>query len=128
MSCPDLWLTGECSCEDGYTDTDCGVNLNHVPVLNDLPFSGLCDVSTRACADFPVFGDLFVEVHNISCRVIFKTVSTYCLLRIYAKLCMGESSNMLCLTITKMQLFSFLKDVLRLLEMLFESIYSWIKF
>ena len=69
---------GVCSCDDGYTDTDCGVNYNHVPVLFDLPFGGLCDVNTRICADFPVFGDLFVEVENITCRLVFKDVSYKC--------------------------------------------------
>ena len=67
--------TGECHCNEGYTTSDCSVNQDHVPDLFDLPFSSLCDKTVRYCAQFAVFGDLFIAEQNVTCRVTIRNVS-----------------------------------------------------
>ena len=68
-------FTGECICIEPYAGRDCSVDRNHVPILHDLPFQGICDKVERPCLTSPTYGDLFIESENLMCKTTILDVS-----------------------------------------------------
>ena len=62
-----LYMTGECVCFDGFGDTDCAIDLRKPPKFSRTP--GDCDFSKRPCRATPVYGGLFMDSQNLTCKV-----------------------------------------------------------
>ena len=66
-------VLGDCVCFDGFGDTDCAIDLRVPPRFSHTP--GDCDFFKRPCRATPVYGGLFLDGQNLTCRVQVVEVS-----------------------------------------------------
>ncbi|XP_050408342.1 von Willebrand factor D and EGF domain-containing protein [Patella vulgata] len=62
-------VEGICICEKNYGGSDCSVNISDPPVMEYLSEDGYCDLSDDECSEVSVFGGIFVETENTSCKI-----------------------------------------------------------
>ncbi|KAK3592573.1 hypothetical protein CHS0354_018840 [Potamilus streckersoni] len=76
LSCPldcngrGLCRNGTCSCQKGYGDVDCSVDLSQPPITFGIPDRGICDLQKRPCRKTSVLGQHFIESKSLMCRTI----------------------------------------------------------
>ena len=71
---------GVCTCDEGFAEADCSVNLHAPPVITGTARGGICDTGIRACRAIPVYGKNFLDSPNITCRV---TVEQVCFVKVF---------------------------------------------
>ncbi|KAK3592180.1 hypothetical protein CHS0354_024854, partial [Potamilus streckersoni] len=60
---------GTCTCNAGFGDVDCSVDLSQPPNIDSIPDRGLCDLQKRPCRKTSVLGMNFVKSDSLSCRL-----------------------------------------------------------
>ncbi|XP_052766474.1 uncharacterized protein LOC128207536 [Mya arenaria] len=61
---------GQCVCQDGYYDIDCGQDIRQPPRIEGIPDLGVCDLNMRECGVTSVFGRNFIESSTLSCKLV----------------------------------------------------------
>ncbi|XP_071085371.1 von Willebrand factor D and EGF domain-containing protein-like [Haliotis cracherodii] len=62
-------VRGICTCDSGFVEDDCSVNLNLPPRVTRLSRDGLCDVANSTCLATFVYGDNFYNSTGLKCRI-----------------------------------------------------------
>ncbi|XP_067669016.1 von Willebrand factor D and EGF domain-containing protein-like isoform X2 [Haliotis asinina] len=62
-------VKGVCTCNSGFVEDDCAVNLNVPPRVTRLSRDGLCDVANSTCLATYVYGDNFYNSTGLKCRI-----------------------------------------------------------
>ncbi|KAL3871227.1 hypothetical protein ACJMK2_039235 [Sinanodonta woodiana] len=64
-----LCVNGTCICDAGYGSYDCSLDLSEPPDIFGLLDDGLCDERHLECKDAFVYGEIFAEGENLTCRI-----------------------------------------------------------
>ena len=60
---------GKCLCDDGLGGADCSLDLSKGPTIAGLLDNGLCDEQQLDCDHAYVFGQIFTDSNNLSCKL-----------------------------------------------------------
>ncbi|KAK3593671.1 hypothetical protein CHS0354_013567 [Potamilus streckersoni] len=63
-------INGTCICDSGYGAADCSLDLSQPPELFGLLDNGLCDEHHVECDQAFVYGEIFAEGENLTCRIV----------------------------------------------------------
>ena len=61
-------ILGTCSCMEGYGASDCSLDINKPPRLQEILHKGLCDENVTECTHVYLFGEVFVGT-NLTCKL-----------------------------------------------------------
>ncbi|KAL3870469.1 hypothetical protein ACJMK2_038524, partial [Sinanodonta woodiana] len=64
-----LCVNGSCICDAGYGSYDCSLDLSEPPDIFGLLDGGLCDERHLECKEAFVYGEIFAEGENLTCRI-----------------------------------------------------------
>ena len=70
------FVLGKCICEPGFGASDCHLDINKPPRLQEILDDGFCDKKHSDCTHIYIFGEVFVGT-NLTCRIQKFTVRTF---------------------------------------------------
>ena len=66
---------GTCTCNEGWSGSDCTVNVTKAPEIYYVDGGGLCNGQLQDCLDITVIGVNFADTDSLVCLVEKITVS-----------------------------------------------------
>ena len=58
-----------CTCSSGFLGADCSINESQPPELHSSENTGLCDLRSRNCTDFKIYGSNFLDKTTLTCHL-----------------------------------------------------------